>query len=281
VGVNLPLSFQFARRSAPGIFGTVSGKWPADAPMGITIMEAEKDYYSILGVLPSIDDAALAAVYRALLKKYHPDVFSGSKAEAESRTKEIVEAYEVLGDPNKRQAYDNARRNNGFGNYRQEETTGSHSEVTADWEVVSKYHPETEELRSRLSKLSRSLAFTFQVTVLENKMGSNATAIAQKLENEFFERYFGKNPEIHRFVRSALLEGRTDVAQEVNRAIKVLGTPPDSHAFILIKKVRNTMKYEDTEARLIRRQNWFGYWVFSSIVTLIIIALVTILAVFR
>jgi curved DNA-binding protein CbpA len=55
-----------------------------------------------LGVLPSIDGVALAAVYRALLKKYHPDVFSGSKAEAERRTKEIVEAYEILGNPSKR-----------------------------------------------------------------------------------------------------------------------------------------------------------------------------------
>jgi curved DNA-binding protein CbpA len=52
-----------------------------------TNMNTEKDYYSILGVAPSIDDVALAAVYRALLKKYHPDVFIGSKAEAELRTR--------------------------------------------------------------------------------------------------------------------------------------------------------------------------------------------------
>jgi hypothetical protein len=43
-------------------------------------------------MLPSIDDVALAAVYRALLKKYQPDVFSGSKIEAARRPKEIVEA---------------------------------------------------------------------------------------------------------------------------------------------------------------------------------------------
>jgi DnaJ-class molecular chaperone len=41
---------------------------------------------------------------RALLKKYHPDVFGGSsKAEAERRTKEIIEAYEVLGNPGETQ----------------------------------------------------------------------------------------------------------------------------------------------------------------------------------
>ena len=50
-------------------------------------MDTEKDYFAILGVLPSIDDVALAAVYRALLKKYHPDVFKGSKADARKANK--------------------------------------------------------------------------------------------------------------------------------------------------------------------------------------------------
>ena len=59
-------------------------------------MDSEKDYYAALGVLPSIDDVALAAVYRALLKKYHPDVSGEPKAEAEKRSKEINEAYERM-----------------------------------------------------------------------------------------------------------------------------------------------------------------------------------------
>ncbi len=95
-------------------------------------MDTEKDYFAILGVLPSIDDVALAAVYRALLKKYHPDVFRGSKADAERRTREIIEAYEVLGNPENRKAYDNLR------SYRHEAQATSYSdEATADWEVVN------------------------------------------------------------------------------------------------------------------------------------------------
>ena len=95
-------------------------------------MDTEKDYFAILGVLPSIDDVALAAVYRALLKKYHPDVFKGSKADAERRTREIIEAYEVLGNPENRKAYDNVR------SYRHEAQTTSYSdEATADWKVVN------------------------------------------------------------------------------------------------------------------------------------------------
>jgi curved DNA-binding protein CbpA len=74
-------------------------------------MEAGNDYYEILGVLPSIDEAALLAVYRALLKKYHPDIFKGEKREAEKRTREIIEAFSVVSDPLKQRDYDKTRRN--------------------------------------------------------------------------------------------------------------------------------------------------------------------------
>jgi curved DNA-binding protein CbpA len=193
-------------------------------------------------------------------------VFSGSKAEAERRTREIVEAYEVLGNPANRRAYDSARRTNGFGNYQEEEqTTSSSDEIAADWEMVKKYHPETERLYVDLGKLSPSLAFTFQITVLEKKLGSNAYAIAKTIESEFFQRYFGHNPSIHKFVRSALLEGRRDVAQEVNRAIKVFGTPGGPNGTPFIKRVQETMKYTPSKEPLLTT---FGY----TLLILIIVA---------
>jgi DnaJ-class molecular chaperone len=74
-------------------------------------MNATKDYYTVLGVSPSADEVALGAAYRTLLKKYHPDVFRGSREEAEARTREIVEAYDTLRDSAKRRAYDAARTN--------------------------------------------------------------------------------------------------------------------------------------------------------------------------
>lgn len=69
-------------------------------------MDPSKDYYAVLGVLPSIEPAAIRAVYLALLKKYHPDVCKGRKDEATRRTKEINEAYNVLGDEKHREKYD-------------------------------------------------------------------------------------------------------------------------------------------------------------------------------
>jgi hypothetical protein len=139
------------------------------------------------------------------------------------------------------------RTDSGFGNYRQEEPTSYPNDVTADWELVKKYHHAAEAWRVDLSELSQSLAFAFQITVLEKKLGPNApevAIIATSMKREFLERYFGTNRDIQHFARDALHEGRSDVAKEVNRAITVLGTPPDADtAQRFIERVRDSMNY--------------------------------------
>lgn len=64
-----------------------------------------KDYYAVLGVSKGASDADIKKAFRKLARKYHPDVNPGDKT-AEAKFKEINEANEVLGDPEKRRKYD-------------------------------------------------------------------------------------------------------------------------------------------------------------------------------
>lgn len=66
---------------------------------------SDRDYYEILGVEKSASAADIKKAYRRLAMKYHPDRNGGDK-EAEAKFKEIGEAYDVLGDEQKRAAYD-------------------------------------------------------------------------------------------------------------------------------------------------------------------------------
>jgi curved DNA-binding protein len=67
-----------------------------------------KDYYEILGVKPEAKAAEIKSAYRRLARKYHPDV--SKEAGAEEKFKSVNEANEVLGDKQKREAYDQLRQ---------------------------------------------------------------------------------------------------------------------------------------------------------------------------
>ena len=66
---------------------------------------AKADYYNLLGVSRDASEQELKRAYKKLAMKYHPDRNQGDK-NAEKKFKEVSEAYEVLSDQNKRQAYD-------------------------------------------------------------------------------------------------------------------------------------------------------------------------------
>lgn len=83
-----------------------------------------KDYYRTLGVVRNASADDIKKSYRALARKYHPDV--SREKDAEARMKEVNEAYAVLSDPEKRAAYDELSRN-----YRQ----GEEFRPPPDWDA--------------------------------------------------------------------------------------------------------------------------------------------------
>ena len=68
-------------------------------------MADKRDYYEVLGISKGASDDEIKHAYKSLARKYHPDLHPDDK-EAESKMKEINEAYEDLSDSDKRQKYD-------------------------------------------------------------------------------------------------------------------------------------------------------------------------------
>lgn len=75
---------------------------------------SKKDYYATLGVSRDADEAEIKKAYRRLTMKHHPDRNEGDKKSTET-FKSVVEAYEVLSDPQKRHAYDHGADPNQMG----------------------------------------------------------------------------------------------------------------------------------------------------------------------
>src|SRR5438552_385840 len=64
-----------------------------------------RDYYEVLGISKSAKDEEIKKAYRKLARQYHPDRNPGDK-QAETRFKEVQDAYDVLSDKQKREQYD-------------------------------------------------------------------------------------------------------------------------------------------------------------------------------
>jgi len=115
-----------------------------------------KDYYRVLGVTPKATEDEIKKAFRALARKYHPDVAKDKKS-AEEKFKEINEANEVLSNPESRKKFD---------------------ELGADWKTGAQSRPTSERARgqsARRGAQSREDEFEFEGTGF----------------SDFFEQFFG------------------------------------------------------------------------------------------
>lgn len=77
---------------------------------------ARPDYYAVLGVARTATDAEIKAAFRRLARRLHPDAQTGGRNDAlERQFKAVARAYETLGRPSRRRAYDTRRARGRFG----------------------------------------------------------------------------------------------------------------------------------------------------------------------
>lgn len=205
-------------------------------------MDANKDYYATLGVLPSAEGVVIRAAYKALAQRYHPDRFEGSKDEALRRMQDINGAYAVLSDPVQRKAYDDARHSNGNSreSYYEEDSDDSppsNDQLEGEWNTAVGYYPTLIRFERRLSKVAWRLGYAFRVRMLMHREFESASAIAAEMEHDFLESYFGTDPKIIEFAFELIDSGNKNAAKALNEAIRILGVTADGN--LIISKIRD------------------------------------------
>lgn len=197
----------------------------------------EVDYYRVLGVLDDAEGIVIKAAYRALAQRYHPDRWQGDAEQATRKMAMINVAIDVLSDPIKRAAYD-ARRDSRQFRPEPPEGEDANNAIDRDWELATKYMPNLRRVEWELRGMSRELAFTFRLKLLESKNFDDGGNIAALLERNYLSRYFGDHPDTQACAKELILEGRKDAAKELNEVVRVLGRA-DSNA---LRKIEDDFK---------------------------------------
>lgn len=218
-----------------------------------------KDFYYILGVLPTAEDIVIRAAYRALASRYHPDKSKSSGKAETQRMQEINEAYEVLSDQLRRAKYDEERKtandeSEPFLNDGEEDSFGSDRFSDEQWTIALNYNPGLDDLERRLGRYSFRLALTYRAVLMEGKEFSKSKEIAQKLEVDFLSAFFGPNGLIREAASYLILNGFRERARELNKVVKVLGPKCDAQKVLakLLEKQPDVLDSAIHSSRIMR-----------------------------
>ena len=206
------------------------------------------DPYEILGVPFGASIEVCKATYKSLSKIYHPDVFVGEKSYAAKRMAELNAAFEFLDNPGRKKKWDGAGQKAKQKAQSQEYEPDNDSEefskasnaLRENWDFACKFHPELVQLYKDLRQLNSQTAFLFMAVIVEEKLYSKAPQLAERLEDQFLISKFSKDPDLKKIAKYAVLNKEKKFAQDLNRALKVLG---ESSKYQIIKKL--LLEYPD------------------------------------
>jgi molecular chaperone DnaJ len=139
------------------------------------VATTKRDYYEVLGVARGAGDDELKRAFRKLAREYHPDV--NKSPEAETRFKEIGEAYEVLSDPQKRRVYDqfghSGLNSQGYGGFQGFEGFGSFADIFEQFD--SFFGSAARTVSRRGPQRGADLRYDLQITFEEAAFGAEKT----------------------------------------------------------------------------------------------------------
>lgn len=226
-------------------------------------MDIEKDYYAVLGVLPSAEQIVIRAAFKALAQQYHPDKSSGYASDTSIKMAELNEAYRVLSSPEHRDEYDYSRGSRVYdaSPFFDECSLSIHplsDPLEKHWNTAIEFYPDLIEIEGWLSNISLRLAYSYKAYLLESKKFEGRKEIANLLEQSFLETYFGKEPSILKFARDLIRNGEKEAAKNLNEAIQVLGssTTPQSIIDHICQKYKCRFLEEEKLIDAFREGSW-------------------------
>jgi curved DNA-binding protein CbpA len=212
-------------------------------------LSENKDYYRVLEVVDDAEDIVIRGAYRALAQRYHPDKWSGDEELARTRMEHINEAYAILSDPISRQQYDSYRTQEHYepDPYEKLEDSLPDDELDESWKVFCEYYPDLVNIYRQLQALSSNLAFTYKLTLLNSQALPQRLEIAQRLEKNYLEKYFGNQTALQLYAKDLLLHQRTKAVRELNRVLTILGNEVDP--LVVVRKIEESFAEDFSEER--------------------------------
>ncbi|MEG1711246.1 MAG: molecular chaperone DnaJ [Clostridia bacterium] len=143
---------------------------------------AQKDYYNILGVGKTASQDEVKSAYRKLAKKYHPDLNPNDET-ANEKMKEVNEAYEVLGDADKRGKYDRGEMDFGQGFGAGQGFSGFSSGAGFDFsDIFDIFGMGGNKRNSRTNTAGEDLTYQLSLTFMEAAVGCTKEITFNRLE---------------------------------------------------------------------------------------------------
>lgn len=197
------------------------------------------DPYAVLGVLPDAEGVVITAAYRALAQRYHPDKFTVDQEEAHERMSALNNAYAQVGTPERRAEYDRSRKKSGQASFSDSDTDEFNqafdtalNKLEERWRIACSVYEDLVTMRARLHRISAALAFSFVTVILETRVFTNRSKLAEAMESNFLSRYFGSNTQVIDYARKLIFANERAAARALNQVVDVLGSDTSSERII-------------------------------------------------